>query len=302
MDEKTGLALDLADIEWEELTIEEILSLAEGVEVLGVPHEVFYLLPSHIFDLVKLLPFPVKLSLAYVRRGVEEGVLEVDKRGTVKAVRSPRFIRVSLSDVEKALEVVPKCFRRIFLGKKEFYQVKTEDPETFGKKVLFHYLRPAFGVVEKSLSEDWNYLFVGDGSCLAYLFDFLSGGRLKERTTIVDIDEDVVRAYREIGFRAYTGDLRFMKDFVLPFPYHFIYTYHIEFYQTDAVLDFVRANLLPYGVWLSYITPAESEREWVFSLMRFIEESGFVITDFIGKFFRAVKVPDPERRLLWRRG
>lgn len=300
MDERNGLALDFVELEGRSL--EELLYLAEGTEVLGVPYDLLYLLPLPFADLLKLLPFPLRLSLAYLRKGLEEGVLKIDRKGVVHATKRPRFIEVSSSDVERAVREVPKCFRKVFLGKEEFYQVKAEDPESFGQKALSDYLPSFLGVIRKFLAEDFNYLFVGDGGCHAYVFDALSKGRLRERMTIADIDEEVVRAYRELGFKAQVFDLRFLKDFVLPSPYHFIYTYHIEFYQTDAVLSFVRANLLPYGTWVSYVTPAESERRWVYDLLRYIEMNGFLITNLSGKYFRAINIPEPERRLLWREG
>lgn len=299
MDEKTGLALDL--VELEDTSVEELLSLAEGIEVFGVPYEIFFHLPVHLSDLVKLLPFPIRLSLAYVRKGLEEGTLKLNEKGVVEAVDPLRRIPVSLSAFEQIQkgQAVLKCFKKVFLGKEAFYQVDAKEPETFGKRTL-SYLLPAFSMVSTFLVEDWNYLFVGDGSCLAYILNLLSGEKLKERITILDIDEDVVRAYREMGFRAYPCDLRFAKDFVFPGPYHFIYTYHIEFYQTEAILSFVRANLHPYGIWFSYITPYEHERSEVFTLLRFIEKSGMILTGFIWKYFSATKIPDPERRLLWR--
>ena len=116
-----------------------------------------------------------------------------------------------------------------------------------------------------------------------------------------DIDPHVVETYRSLGYRAYVGDLRFLKNFVLPEPFHFICTYHIESYQTEAIVDFVDNNLLPYGVWVSYLSFPELERGAVLEILKFIERRGFIVHTLIRQHFVAIKIPYPERELLWRR-
>jgi len=259
------------------------------LEVYDFPEEIEKFLPVSLNMLLMRFHLPNVLTANYIRKGLEKGRIKIEN-GIVFPVRKRKLSQ--REDFEKELRnILTKLASK---NKTKYYQTTSSYAQDI--EILTERIKSIEFFLKRDVNREYSYILAGDGTGISLLIH--SFGVPKEKIVVIDIDEEVINLYREEGFITFKGDLRFLKDFLLPFKADFIWTYHIEEYQTKEIVSFVDVNLKPYGVWYSYITQGETERKKVYEILEFIEKSGFVVSSFDGLFLRAVKIPFPEREFL----
>ncbi len=259
------------------------------LEVYDFPIEIEKFLPISLDMLLIRFHIPNVLTANYIRKGLEKGKIRIEN-GVVVPVKEKKTN--TPSDFKERIKNILSELSK--LNKEKYYQ--TSSPYVQDTEILTERIESLLFFLKRDISEDFSYLLAGDGTGISTLIT--SFGVPKERIVIIDIDKEVVNLYRKNGFVALRGDIRFLKDFLLPFNADFLWTYHIEEFQTKEIVSFADTNLKPYGVWYSYISQGETERKKVYEILEFIEKSGFIVSFFDGLFFRAVKIPYPERKYL----
>jgi hypothetical protein len=113
---------------------------------------------------------------------------------------------------------------------------------------------------------------------------------------VIDIDEQIVNYYLGKGFKALKGDVRFLRNSILPdAPFDVVISYQIEWFQTIPIMEFIYANLANYGELLLNFPTAELEgKTEYFLVLEALFNFRFWITELNPLFIRATKLDIPD--------
>jgi len=244
------------------------------------PFDLYRLLPKpyEYFEKGFYFPLPKFEILRLLEKGLKEGLLKIDKN-----IIYPNF-RLELAKKLKADCNSQECFEFIKNHSKEnFYQASVS--ENFNRGYLKKFLE------EIPLVKSYKYLSIGEGHCLV---DCLieTTDLDKEQFLIFDIDEDIVNFYRKRGFKAFYGDARFLSDYFIPkAPFDIVFSYHIEFFQTEEVVSLANTNLKNYGIFYLAFASAELEDEEDFySVFKTLWRYKFWIVEYNPFYIKAIKM------------
>jgi hypothetical protein len=251
---------------------------------MSIPYELYKLLPKPLefFEYYSYFSLPKTIVQSEVRKGLEKGLLSLRKGYVYPAkvfYRELQKVKNSCSPKE--------CIKYIIqTSKSKYYQAK-----------VFPSFKKGYSsrlVNDIPKVEGFVYLFVGAGNCIVDCLTEMYPFR-KEQFVLIDIDKDIVGFYKERGFNAYFGDIRFISDAITPFYADVIVSYHIEYFQTVDNIQFASIHLKNFGYLYLFFASSELEDKHDFYLVtETLFHYKFWVTEITPLYIKAIKIEDQQ--------
>jgi len=251
------------------------------------PYEIYKFLPRNIeYFNSSYFPLPQLIVVKLIEKAKYEKLLKEKNRVIFP---SPQ-LKEKFTPIPKKKKwcMVKKC--QEFLrqnSKPNFYQAITH--LNFKEYPLSHLIE------DFPLIKSFKYLFVGIGNCLIDCLEEIADID-KRQFTLIDIDKDIVNYYRNKGYKAYWGDIRFLYNAIIPeSPFDVVVSYHIEYYQTYENISFAYTNLKNWGyLYLAFASAELEDKGDFYAVMETLWHFHFWIIEANWTYIKAIKIEDEE--------
>jgi hypothetical protein len=252
-----------------------------------------------LFSVFIYAPFPNKLTIGFLKYAIDNGIIEIDRKTEICKIKLAKEIKeqlkknaIKFTQEEKQNAILKSqelYFEIVKNGKLEYYQdTKNEFFRTFHK----NYLEELFMPTHFPFLKNYKYLVIGDDEAKGlFLWEIFKGDI---DLTISDIDEDIIRKYRELGVKAKFKaiDTRHYRNSVWE-RFDVVISYSLLNPSLSTIKEFLLGTVKDYGIaYISWYPSLYSSISAFLDILNFWYFNGFWITHITPYFLRMVKIPE----------